>query len=199
MKYQPLDNELLILPTTKTFPKGTFYLESYELFFLNFGYSVTDDTQLGFGIVFPLMTEFYQSSTFGIKQQILKETPVRLSAYGAYNPKSGIFFLAGVVGVTPNRLDLNLTLGIAGDEKGSQVFYYGLGVRADLSRKVSLVMEYANGGSTVTADNNNFSGLFSFGLRFRNNDLSWEIGGIRPLEDTGDFLFLPMLKAAVFF
>jgi hypothetical protein len=44
-----------------------------------------------------------------------------------------------------------------------------------------------------------FNGLISIGVRFRSESVAWEIGGVRPLEETGDLVLLPLLKGTFIF
>ena len=68
------------------------------------------------------------------------------------------------------------------------------GYRVDVSGTLSLLAEYTNAKAAI---DEGFNGLLSIGLRFRGETMSWELGGIRPLETTGDLLFLPLLKATL--
>jgi hypothetical protein len=74
---------------------------------------------------------------------------------------------------------------------------YMLGYRYDLSGKTSLLLEYMN--AQILMDKVDFNGLLSIGIRFRSESVAWEIGGFRPLEDTGDLFLLPLIKGTFLF
>lgn len=62
-------------------------------------------------------------------------------------------------------------------------------------------MEYENTDSGIEMD---FDGLLFIGIRFKSKTIAWDIAGIRPMIDTADsddsdLMFLPYLKATVFF
>ena len=41
--------------------------------------------------------------------------------------------------------------------------------------------------------------MISIGLRIRSTNMSWEIAGMRPLNYTGELLFIPLLKVGYYF
>ncbi len=61
---------------------------------------------------------------------------------------------------------------------------------------ISLLLEYSNSNEGLNED---FNGFLSIGIRFRSSRMSWEIGGMRPLEETSDLIMIPWLKGTLVF
>jgi len=131
----------------------------------------------------------------------LRSEDFQAAAWGTYTPKASGLTLGNVFsyGKGGNSLHLGLS-GMTGldDESDGWLFVYMIGGRVDLSRKVCLMAEYTN---VSTAAENGFEGIITFGFRFIGENVSWELGGFRPLQGTGDvdFFMFPLLKATVLF
>jgi len=200
-KYRPGDHELMIMPTAYTMEDNQWYLSDYELFLLNFSYAASPTTHIGVFTLFPITSNFLETITLGVKQNYMKSEDFQAAVWGTYTPKASGLSLGNVFsyGKGGNSLHLGLS-GMTGldDESDGWLFVYMVGGRVDLSRKICLMAEYTNAS---TAAENGFDGIITFGFRFIGENVSWELGGFRPLQGTGDvdFFMFPLLKATVLF
>jgi hypothetical protein len=203
--YQPGDHELLLMPTAYTMEQGQGYFSAYELVLLNAGYAVTSHTHVGAFTVFPITKDFLKTLTLGAKQQYLRSGIVSSAVWASYTPEINGLVVGNVVSIGEPWLSVHASIGAAnGFEEGDEITYddweilYMLGARFDVASRLSLLAEYTNAESAIEED---FSGLISFGLRFRGEYTAWELGGIRPLdwEDEDELLMFPFLKATVVF
>lgn len=194
-KYSPGDHELLIMPTAYTMEQGSGYFSSYEIFFLNFTYAMTSSTHIGAFFLFPITDDFLESITLGIKQNYFRSENFQGALWGSYTIKEGLYLFGNVFSAAAGETSFHAGFGYAGHEDDN-IFLILLGIRHDFSKKVSGIVEYTNAKELMDVD---FNGLISFGIRFRSESAAWEIAGVRPLEDTGDFLMAPLLKATFYF
>ncbi len=196
-QYLPGDNELLLMPTAYTMPVNNSYFSDYEVFLLNYSYAVTPTTHLSVFSIFPITTEFYRTFTIGIKQKVLSIEPVQSALYGAFTPESSSFTVGDVVSFGEPSKSFHASVAyIKYDEESDADWIYMLGLRIDPSKSLSLLLEYENANSLI---HNDFSGLFTFGIRIRSTNMSWEIAGIRPIAETGNLLFIPLIKVGYYF
>jgi hypothetical protein len=87
----------VIAPTAYTHPKGTYYFSDYELALLQFGYAITDDTQVTFTGVPPLGEERILVLDVTLKSTLYRGGLVRVAALGS---TSGIAAKEiGVIGI----------------------------------------------------------------------------------------------------
>jgi hypothetical protein len=87
----------VIAPTAYTHPKGTYYFSDYELALLQFGYAITDDTQITITGVPPLGEERILLLDLTLKTTLYRGGLVRVAALGS---TSGIAAKEiGIVGV----------------------------------------------------------------------------------------------------
>lgn len=200
-KYRPGDHELLIMPTAYTMEANQWYFSDYELFFLNITYAASNSTHIGVFTLFPITSSFLETITLGLKQNYLKSESFQSAVWGTYTPEAGGLSIGNVVSFGQGGSSFHLGLsGWTGvdDESDHWELLYMMGGRIDVSRKVCLLLEYTNASTTAE---NGFDGLISFGFRFIGESVAWELGGIRPLQGTGDadFFMFPLLKATVLF
>lgn len=198
--YQTGDHELLLMPTAYTMEQGQSYLSSYELFFLNYTYAVSPSTHVGVFTLFPITTSFLETVTLGVKQQYLNTDVVKGAAWVTYTPKISGMTLGTVFSFGRPDNGLSLGLSTAGeldsDENDDWELIYMAGYQLGVSKKISLLLEYTNFSSFIDED---FNGIISFGARFKSGSVCWELAGLRPLESTGDLLFIPVIKATFLF
>jgi hypothetical protein len=196
-RYYPGDHELMLMPTAYTMESGDGYFSNYEILFLNFTYAPTSRTHIGTFFFFPVVTSFYETITLGVKQNYLKTDFVQAALWGSYTLKNGLYTIGSVFSLgDKDRANFHAGFGYAG-ESNNNIFLILLGARFNLSPKISTILEYTNAKELLDQD---FNGLFTFGIRFRGESSSWELAAIRPLASTGgEFLFLPLLKASFYF
>lgn len=197
--YQTGDHELLTMPTAWTMEQGDSYFTDYELVFLNYSYGVTDRTHLGLFTLFPITTEAMRSLTVGVKQNVLRGDRLGAALWSTWSPDFGGMTVGTVfsLGQPEHSLHLgaSMVLGLEGGMDHEE-YVFMVGGRHDLKPRLALLAEYYN-SSTMLDDG--FNGLAALGLRWRNEQLAVDFGGLRPLADTGDLLFLPYLKATIRF
>ena len=196
--YQVGDHELLLMPTAYVMPKGDAYFTDYELFLLNYVYSVGYNTHLAAFTMFPATKGFFETTSLGIKHNYFQNEYLASSLHTSYTPRAQLFLIGNVVSIgksISNSGHVSLMWATNGEESANDVVIL-TGYRYDVTQNVSLMIEYAN---AVTASDYSFDGLLTLGLRVRSGQMAWEIGGFRPLENTGDLLILPLLKATYYF
>jgi len=196
-EYQPGDHELLLMPTAYTMEKGQSYFSDYELVFLNYSYAVSSGTHLAVFTMFPVTTDFLETLTFGAKQLYVNDDFVKAAVWVTFTPKVSGLTIGSVFsfGKPSNGFHLGLGTASSFEERTAEwPLVIMAGYRVDISGTLSLLAEYTNAKAAI---DEGFNGLLSIGLRFRGETISWELGGLRPLETTGDFLFLPLLKATL--
>lgn len=193
-QYKPGDQSLMLMPTAYTMPAGTNAFTDYEVVFIQYAHALTNHTHLSIASMLPMVPEFVQSITVGVKQRYLVQGNVQAAAFGSYTPDSRILMVGNVVslGQPSASLHFGLAYGWAEEEHADSPIFY-LGARKDLSPKVALLAEY---GNSFTALNDELKGIASLCFRFVGDTISWDLGGIRPVGvDMGDLLFFPVLKA----
>jgi len=201
-KYQVGDHELLIMPTAYTMEDGQAYFSNYELFILNFSYAPTSSTHISVLMLFPIVSEFVETISFGVKQKYLNSENVKGALGATYTPKPSLVTIGTVfsIGSGPDGFHAGISMANSlereDENKDKWEWIYMFGYRVDVSQKISLVAEYTNFSAAVEE---NFNGLLSLGVRFRGVNNTWDLAGIRPLESTGDFIFFPLLKATFLF
>jgi hypothetical protein len=182
--------------------KGQTYFSDYELFFLNVSYAPTNSTHISAFTLFPITSDFVETITLGVKQKYVDEATFKAAAWGTYTPKPNLITIGTVfsIGDGPDGLHLGIatanSLDREDENKDKWEWIYMAGYRIDVSQKIAIIGEYTNTSSGTEGD---FNGLISIGVRFRGENNTWDLAGIRPLESTGDFMFFPLLKATFLF
>ena len=198
-EYKVGDHELCLMPTAYTMPAGSTYFTDYELFFLNFTFAPTNRTHVGLFTLFPITTDFLQTFSIGAKQNYFKKKNFESAAWLSYTPEIEGISIGNVVSIA-GKEGVSLHLGIAaisGFDTNKWEYLYMAGGKLEKSEVTSIMVEYENSGSLIEDD---FSGLMLIGFRFQGKRIAWDIAGFRPIsEDTGPLLFLPLLKATVYF
>ncbi len=195
--YQVGDHELFLMPTAETMPKGSSYVAIYELILMNYTYALTPGTHIGVFSIFPVTTHFLETVTLSVKQRYLQTESFKSAAWFALMPKSSLFIIGNVFSFGRQKTNFHLGIGAITDLKTSnhwELVFMG-GLRHHLSRKVSLLAEYTNFSTLIDED---FYGFISIGVRFHLKNLALDFGGVRPLQESGDLLFLPILKATLY-
>lgn len=196
-EYRNGDHELLIMPTAYTMPEGASYFTDYELFFLNYSYAATSSTHVGAFMLFPIVSEAFETISLGIKQNYYQGEKFAGALFGSYTFKSGFATFGNVFSIGKRKANVHFGIGGIIPETGAKAeVLYMIGAKAHTSENFALLGEYTN---IQKGFDENFGGLFSIGARFVGETLAWDFGGIRPLEDSGDLIFIPYVKVTVFF
>ncbi len=200
--YQVGDHELLIMPTAYTMEQGQSYFSSYELVFLNYSYAPSNSTHIGAFTLFPIYSDFLETLTFGVKQKYVNENTFKAAGWITYTPKPSVITIGTVFSIGDGPDGLHLGIATANSleredaDKDKWEWFYMAGYRLDVSQKIALIAEYTNSSSGTEGG---FNGLISIGVRFRGENNTWDLAGVRPLESTEDFLLAPLLKATFLF
>lgn len=199
----PIGHTLMLMPTAFTPPKGSIVFRDFELLFLTLGYSPTNTTSIVAGGLFPVSTEF-NAFTFGIKQGLYQKANGAIAVAGnitvpmgsGINDAGYIWLLNGVGSYRfADKVGIHIAaggIGAQGRNANAQGFSLGLGSDIRLGSHVKLLAEVLHGGTTF--DPGSSGTLINLGLRIHGDRLSADIGGMRPLENTGDLLFIPLLS-----
>ena len=70
------------------------------------------------------------------------------------------------------------------------------GAQFRTSSTTSFIVEYTSLANLFDSD---YSGILSLGIRLQGERFVWDLAGLRPLEDTGDLLLIPLIKVAYLF
>ncbi|MDO9576936.1 MAG: hypothetical protein Q7J16_03545 [Candidatus Cloacimonadales bacterium] len=196
--YQVGDHDLLLLPTAYTMPRGSGYFSDYELFFINYSFAPTDRTIIGAFSLFPIVTDFLDTFSISVKQNYLKFKNLQSAAWIAYAPKMKGLSIGNVISIATPNSSFHIGYSALNDtESDNWENLFMLGIRAELTERTDFIIEFEN---TSTLIEENFSGIVSLGIRFKSERVAWDFAGVRPLaEDTGSLLFIPLIKATVYF
>lgn len=196
--YSPGDHEVLVMPTAYTMPAGSAYFSDYELFVLTFGYAPTSSTHISAGILFPVTTEFYRTFTIGVKQNYFESGHFSGAAFGTASLEQGGYMIGNVFSI--GGIDRNFNIGLAYNSEyegpGYSRFIYMLGSKFDISQTVSLLAEFESSNDKFNFDLT--GGIVSLGVRFRDDNITWEIAGFRVINASSEsMIFLPFVKVSM--
>ena len=196
-EYQVGDHELFLMPTAETMPKGSSYIANYEVILINYTYALTSSTHIGVFTIVPVTSDLLKTVTLIVKQRYLQKGSFKSAAWFTITPESGLFSVGNVFSFGRQKTNFHLGIGAITDLGESNLWelvYMG-GLRHQISRKVSLLAEYTNFSTLIDED---FYGIISIGVRLHLKNLALEFGAVRPLQDTGELLFLPLLKVTIY-
>lgn len=201
-EYRPGDHELLIGTKADILPKGKLYFTSYELFFVNFGYGITDYFQVGIFSLFPVTSDFTKTIAIGGKYRFLNRGNFAMAANGNVVVESGTVS-AGLIGTyKTGQFTLNGNFNIVNFDADYDFLPHVtlVGIQYQMSRKTSLMAEYITIGATKNDFSDSFStGVVAFGFRWAGKEIAVDLGGLRPTEATGDIIMWPFLKGTIIF
>jgi len=196
--YYSGDHELFLMPTAETMPKGSFYFADYELLIINFTYAPTSSTHVGVYTIFPVVAEFLETVTVSVKQRYLNTQSFRSAAWFTYSPKSNFFSVGNSISIGKQKTNFHLGIGALTvfDDTSDWELVYMAGVKFRASSRLSLLAEYTNFSTLIDED---YYGFVSIGVRIHWSKAALDIGGFRPLEDSGDLILIPIVKFTIFF
>ncbi len=191
-------NSLMFCPTPATLPKGDFYFRDFELYILNFGWGVTESTSFSVMTHFPIVS-FMDFGSVGFKQRLLdrESNPVGVALAGSYtfftdDFDRGLFTGSLIMGLGDKERSLNLALNQSYQKNEDPKVTVVLGADWRASRRSKFLVEYMNATDFLFDDDDGFNGFLNLGIRFFGKDWSFTLTGIRPLENTDNFMFWPM-------
>jgi hypothetical protein len=206
----PSGHALFFLPTAFVPPRGTVTFRDFELFFLNFGYSITNSTVISGGFLFPITTE-YQILTAGFKQQLwsskTEQTAIALTGnatmpFEQLEDKTVLFLNSNLVASRrysssefSDAFGIHAGIGYAGAAYEEDVWNY---TTSSYHRRWKSQDNYSFGGGIeyrvtphskfmlemLSATPFDFEaqnfGLLTIGIRLHGDRLSADIAGFRP-------------------
>lgn len=196
--FQAADQSLLVLPTAYTMPKNKHTFTNYEIFIVQYAYGLTDRTHLSIGMPFPIFVEAFEYSALGVKQNYLRYGKLQAAATLTWFPKAEGLGLMNIVSYGTPQASAHTHVGVVMSyEEIADGAFLALGGLVNVSKRIALISELM----TVTEAMDEEGGqLFTVGVRFKGEKLSWDLGGFRPFTgDTGGFLLFPLVKMTVMF
>ncbi len=194
----PDANSIMFCPTPETMEKGDGYFRNYELFFLNFGTSLSDEFDLSLGTMFPITGDLVFISIGG-KYRLLdrKEQPIGLALIGNYTVIDDFSFhsLGVVAGVGDHHRSLNLMINRSTNDDGNSETIFIVGGDFQASRQSKFFAEYMSSAAIFEDQNDDLNGFINVGIRLFGDTHSFSFSGFRPLADDfdGSLLAFPML------
>lgn len=189
-------NSLMFVPTPATLAKGDHYFRDFELFFLNFGGSLSDEVDISVGTLFPVSSSAGMLSLGGKVRLVDRAvSPIGLALTGSYtilgdDVKFGAFGF--VAGVGDRRSSLNLAINRTFDDDGDTETVILAGADGQLTRRSKVFVEYMSSASMI--ENDDLDGFINVGFRLFGQSHSFSLSGFRPLTNDADgFIAFPML------
>ncbi|MBU2508486.1 MAG: hypothetical protein KJ799_17455 [Bacteroidetes bacterium] len=139
---------------------------------------------------------FSDLSGSGFKQNYFQNEIVSSAVWGSYFIKAEGGMIGNTISVGERNKSIHVGIASVFNSDSENEIIFMFGGRYDTSEKLSLIAEYMNAAELMDTE---FKGLLTFGFRFRSENISWELAGIRPLADTGDLFLIPLLKATFYF
>lgn len=190
-------NSLMFCPTPATLEKGDGYFRDFELFFLNFGYALTDAFDLSVGTIFPISAEVAMIAVGGKLRLIDRsEREMGLALTGSFTKLEEMHFgaVGAVAGFGDRLRSLNLAVNRTFDDDGDAETVFIAGGDVQISRRSKLLLEYMSSAALLEDNDSDLKGFLNIGLRFFGETHSFSLTGFRPLsEDTGSFVAFPMI------
>lgn len=199
------DQSLMTLPTAYTMPKGRSALTNFELVLMQYSYAITDRAHLSAAMVFPFNKDMIKTFSAGGKYNYYRGDKLQAALWGSYTPDPAVGTLGNIFSYGNPKLSGHLiTAGVANLRESEVRMLIGLGGIVSLSPRVSLIGEsYYVPGNVIDIEGedelNDDIKIILMGVRFRGDKISWDLGAGRPLEDMGDILALPFVKATFMF
>jgi hypothetical protein len=198
--YHSADQSLFVMPTAFTMPRGSSVLTSFEFLILQYTYAPTDRLHLSLASIFPITFDLLRSFTLGGKINYLRKDGIQAAFYGSFTPdvEVRIANIGHVLSIGNPSSSLHFSVSKPFGEYEDLLeggFLFGLGGITDLSRRVAGIGEvylYTGEGDSEQ--------VLALGLRFKGTNISWDLGGFRPLGyDLGIFIAVPFIKATFLF
>jgi hypothetical protein len=200
-EYQAGDHDYLAMPNAFTLPQGKAYFSDYEVLFLNYGYAAWEGNQISIFSYFPVTTEVIRETfSLGMKQVLKQSKDFSLAAFTTIHMKTsvGIFGLVASFGDLRKNFSIGLTrpVGKGIDTNLDKNYYlFNIGGKISTPSNNAFLAEYHSSLSDLKV------GILLAGFRFQKDDISWDIGGFRPIGPDYDteLIAFPYLKATFVF
>ncbi|MBT3316705.1 hypothetical protein HN388_01860 [bacterium] len=190
-------NSIMFCPTPQTLPAGSSYFRDVELFFLNYGYSVSDDTNISIGTHFPITGELSFVSA-GFKHRIFDRDEYRfglaLFANGTFYDDGSFGVVGLIAGNGNNDRSLNLSLSQGYNEHSSSGIIVMFGGDTRIGDKSKFIAEYFNTAAFMDF-NDDFYGFMNIGVKWFGEDMAVSLTALTPMQDD-TFFSLPMITVS---
>jgi len=118
-----------------------------------------------FFTLFPIVTQFLDTFSIGIKQNYLRAEKIELATWLAFTQQIDGFSIGNVMSIKGKKASFHLGLsGLTAIEADEWEYLFMLGSKFDLTENTALIVEYE---TTNSALENDYSGLISLGFRFK--------------------------------
>ncbi len=204
------NQSVFVLPTAYTMPKGSSAFTDYEVVFLQYAYAVNDRAHLSAAMVFPFTTDMLRTFSLGGKVNYFRRKNVESAVWASFTPDPKVVTAGNVVSVGNEKANLHI-VGVMTGAIGEKdlLVDFGLGGITRFSNRVNGMVDViftpinVAGGSDSNfldlGDSLNDAGII-FGIRFKGQQVSWDLGGMRIIgEDMGSLIAIPFLKATFLF
>ncbi len=197
--FHPADQSLFVMPTAFTMPQGMHAITDVEVAIIQYSYAITNRTHLSAGTIFPINTEALESFSLGFKQNFVKLNSIESAFWGSYTIVHQVLSVGSVISLSKNNYSLHLGTGYIHSRKDDvDNLITMIGGKADVSKRVSLIAEL---DSYFELDSSESETALFMGVRLKGKNISWDLGGIRPVKDLSDsdLILIPFLKATFMF
>lgn len=209
VELDPNADRVGLFPSAHTLRQGKSVINSYMLFFLQYGYGLTDNLQFSLGTMVPIAPGELLPVQVGMKWRFLESGRVRVAALSSLagvlvRGGGGGFFTAGALssicidsacesffnlGVDANWI-VGSTIGFISE---GFAFRYTGGVVYKVGNSVKLVGELASGGLATMNDFALARGaVFTYGLRLFGSDIAGDIGFMKFFAEGLGMDFFPI-------
>lgn len=191
------ENELFLSPTAKVLEAGSIYISSYEIFYLNAGWSPAAGTQIGISVPLPMFEGFENGFLIGGKQQVYNEQGSTAAIWAIVSPPGNIVSAGGVYTYDTPRFVLNVLLGeIISFSNNETVHLASLGGVIKVSEIFSIIGEVTGLSDKIEENGVSFACL---GVRFAGKSLLLDLGVIRPFDKNNTVESFPFIKGSIRF
>lgn len=188
-------SDLLLMPTAFTMEKSSGKISDYELLIFSGTYAVTDRTELGAVVPFPVTPTVLKGLTLYAKQNYLKLNGINSALVGSYIPMLPFVTIGNVITIGNEEYNGNFLISYWKNlsENPGSLLSYNLGIKLNW-----FIFEYFN-YKEFHYSQSFFTGLILFGGRIDYKRVIVDIAGFRPLQSTGEIFILPYLKVSFVF
>jgi hypothetical protein len=196
VKPDPDFNTIMFCPTPQTLPAGSQYFKDFELFFLNYGFSLSDNTTISIGTHFPV-TGGLAFVTAGFKQRIFNRDthPLGLAVFanGTFYDDGSFGMIGLIAGIGDNDSSLNLALSQGYKEHANSEIFVMVGADRRVGGGTKLIAEYLNAHEFLDLYDDEFYGFGNFGIKWFGETMAVSLTGLMPLSSSTLFAF-PMVS-----
>ncbi len=184
------DNELMLLVTADTLPKGSITLSNYELSLFNVTIGISKNTQIGVSGILPMFGE-RGGAYLCVKQRIINTRKLKIAAWGSGNASG--FLAGGVASYGTEKTNVHMGVAVFSTFSDNlRNFFLTAGIRQKLSKNIFLIGEYYSKFKFKDLD----KGVVLGGCRIRTKWILFDIGGFYGMKFDHDVLFWPYLKVS---